>query len=114
MPFVKEGPDGAYWTSKNGGSFGLVNGVGPAGHKLVPGQNHRVDIMAATGFYEDGKQGRLVVSFHCIPVEREAVDHFTILVGGFDPATKLPELIEFRFAGSTEGHKVPRPAAVHP
>ena len=58
MPFVKEGPDGAYWTSKNGGSFGLVNGVGPAGHKLVPGQNHRVDIMAATGFYEDGKQGR--------------------------------------------------------
>lgn len=63
---------------------------------------------------ENGQQGKLVVSFHCIPVEREAADHFTIMVGGFDPATRLPELIEFRFAGSTEGHKVPRPAAVHP
>ena len=58
MPYVTDGPDGPYWTSKNGGSFGLLNGVGPAGHKLVPGQNHRVDAMAATGLYEDGKKGR--------------------------------------------------------
>jgi predicted TIM-barrel fold metal-dependent hydrolase len=57
MPFVKDGPDGPFWTCKNGGSFGLLNGVGPAGQKLVPGQNYRVDIMAATGLYEDGKQG---------------------------------------------------------
>lgn len=63
---------------------------------------------------EDGKQGRLVVSFHCIPVEREVVDHFTVMVGGFDPATNLPELLEYRFAGSSEGHKVPRPPAVRP
>jgi predicted TIM-barrel fold metal-dependent hydrolase len=33
--------------------------VGPAGQKLVPGQNHRVDAMAATGLYEDGKRGVL-------------------------------------------------------
>jgi uncharacterized protein len=58
MPFVKDGPDGPFWTCKNGGSFGLLNGVGPAGQKLVPGQNYRVDKMAATGLYEDGKQGR--------------------------------------------------------
>jgi len=58
MPYVTDGPDGPYWTCKNGGSFGLLNGVGPSGQKLVPGQNHRVDIMAATGFYEDGKKGR--------------------------------------------------------
>jgi len=57
MPFVKEGPDGPFWTCKNGGSFGLLNGVGPAGQKLVPGQNYRVDKMAATGFYEDGQKG---------------------------------------------------------
>jgi uncharacterized protein len=57
MPYVAEGPDGPYWTSKNGGSFGLVNGVGPAGHKYVPGQHHRVDVMAATGLYEDGRKG---------------------------------------------------------
>jgi uncharacterized protein len=58
MPYVTDGPDGPYWTCKNGGSFGLLNGVGPSGQKLVPGQNYRVDIMAATGFYEDGKKGR--------------------------------------------------------
>jgi predicted TIM-barrel fold metal-dependent hydrolase len=58
MPFVKDGADGPFWTCKNGGSFGLLNGVGPAGQKLVPGQNYRVDVMAATGLYEDGKQGR--------------------------------------------------------
>src|SRR5438093_494751 len=57
MPHVAEGPDGPYWTSKNGASFGLVNGVGPAGQKYVPGQHHRVDVMAATGLYEDGKKG---------------------------------------------------------
>ena len=57
MPYVTDGPDGPYWTCKNGGSFGLLNGVGPAGQKLVPGQNYRVDVMAATGLYEDGKKG---------------------------------------------------------
>src|SRR5438477_9940972 len=58
MPYVTDGPDGPFWTCKSGGSFGLLNGVGPAGQKLVPGQNYRVDVMAATGLYEDGKQGR--------------------------------------------------------
>jgi hypothetical protein len=57
MPFVTDGPDGPYWTSKNGTSFGLMNGVGPAGAKYVPGMHHRVDIMAQTGLYEDGKKG---------------------------------------------------------
>src|SRR5258708_40002014 len=59
MPYVTEGPDGPYWTCKNGGSFGLLCGVGPAGPKLVPRQNHRVDPMAAPGPYADGKQGGL-------------------------------------------------------
>jgi uncharacterized protein len=58
MPFVTDGPDGPFWTCKNGGSFGLLNGVGPAGQKLVPGQNYRVDVMAATGLYEDGARGQ--------------------------------------------------------
>ena len=56
MPYVAEGPDGPYWTCKNGTSFGLVGGVGPAGQKYVPGQHHRVDVMAATGLYADGKK----------------------------------------------------------
>jgi len=57
MPFVTDGPDGPYWTSRNGTSFGLMNGVGPAGAKYVPGMHHRVDIMAKTGLYEDGRKG---------------------------------------------------------
>jgi predicted TIM-barrel fold metal-dependent hydrolase len=62
MPYVTEGSDGPYWTCKSGVSFGLVCGVGPAGHKYVPGQHHRVDVMAATGLYEDGQKGRRRVS----------------------------------------------------
>jgi predicted TIM-barrel fold metal-dependent hydrolase len=58
MPFVAEGPDGPYWTMKKGGSFGLLGGVGPAGQKLVPGQNYRVDAMAATGLYDDVRNVR--------------------------------------------------------
>ena len=55
MPYVADGPDGPYWTSKNGQSFGLVCGVGPSGQKYVPGQNHRVDKMNAVGIYDDAK-----------------------------------------------------------
>jgi predicted TIM-barrel fold metal-dependent hydrolase len=57
MPYVADGPDGPYWTSKQGISFGLVNGVGPSGQKYVPGQHHRADVMAKTGLYEDGRKG---------------------------------------------------------
>jgi predicted TIM-barrel fold metal-dependent hydrolase len=57
MPYVKDGPDGPFWTAKNGTSFGLWGGVGPAGSKYEPGKHHRVDVMAATGLYDDGKKG---------------------------------------------------------
>jgi len=57
MPYVVDSPDGPQWTCKNGASFGLIGGVGPSGQKLVPGQNYRVDKMAAVGLYEDGKKG---------------------------------------------------------
>jgi uncharacterized protein len=57
MPYVAEGPDGPYWTARNGRSLGLVGGVGPSGQKYVPGQHRRADVMAATGLYEDGRKG---------------------------------------------------------
>ena len=57
MPFVEDGPDGPQWVTKKGANFGLLNGVGPGGAKLVPGQNKRVDIMATTGMFDDGKKG---------------------------------------------------------
>src|SRR5262245_22565036 len=57
MPYVADGPDGPYWTARNGRLLGLVGGVGPSGQKYVPGQHRRADIMAATGLYEDGRKG---------------------------------------------------------
>src|SRR3984885_6003591 len=56
MPYVADGPDGPMWVTKNGANFGLKNGVGPSGAKLIPGQNRRVDIMAETGLFADGQK----------------------------------------------------------
>ncbi len=57
MPYVEDGPDGPRWVSRKGAQFGLVNGMGSAGRKYVPGEIHRSDRMASTGLYEDGKKG---------------------------------------------------------
>src|SRR3989441_11711834 len=59
MPYVVDGPDGPQWTTKKGAPFGLVGGIGSTGTKYVPRQNQRVDVMAATGLYADGKKGVL-------------------------------------------------------
>src|SRR5204862_831070 len=56
-PHGRAGPGGPQLACKAGTSFGLVGGVGPSGQKMVPGQNYRVDKMAAVGLYEDGKKG---------------------------------------------------------
>src|SRR5499426_2040717 len=57
MPYVADGPDGPYWTSKKGAAMGLVGGTGSSGGKYVPGQNYRLDVMASTGLFDDGKNG---------------------------------------------------------
>jgi len=57
--------------------------------------------------YTDGKQGDLVASFHCIPVAREKSDQFAVTLS-MQSGTNLYELTEYRFAGSTEGHRVPQ------
>src|SRR5258708_10571323 len=77
MPFVVDGPDGPRWTAKNGANFGLVNGVGPSGQKFVPGSHARVDVMAATGLYADGRKGiRRVTDPHLRikDMDRDGVD----------------------------------------
>ena len=54
---------------------------------------------------DTGKFDKLVASFHCIPVQREEpAEQFKVLISGGN----LPEVIEYRFAGSTEGHQVPK------
>jgi predicted TIM-barrel fold metal-dependent hydrolase len=57
MPYVADGPDGRRWVANNGATFGLAGGVGASGTQHVPGKQLRVDKMAATGLYEDGKKG---------------------------------------------------------
>ena len=91
MPYVTDGPDGPYWTSKNGISFGLKNGVGPSGAKYVPGMHARADLMAATNLYEDGKRDIRRVSdphLRIKDMERDGVDA-EVLYGILGAATKL-------------------------
>src|SRR6516164_5806920 len=57
MPYVTDGPRGKLWVTKNGSSFGLMNGMGSGGRQYIPGQIHRSDRMASTGLYDDGKKG---------------------------------------------------------
>ena len=56
--------------------------------------------------YEGDKQGKLVVSFHCTPVERpKARDVIVCLAMTDSPDVFL--LKEIQFKGSTKGHLVP-------
>jgi predicted TIM-barrel fold metal-dependent hydrolase len=57
MPYVANSPDGPRWVANNGATFGLVGGVGASGTPYIPGKQLRVDKMAATGLYTDGKKG---------------------------------------------------------
>lgn len=58
---------------------------------------------------ETGRFDKLIVSFHCIPVERdEPAKQFSVIISGVISPFTLPDVIEYRFAGSTEGHQVPK------
>ena len=91
MPYVTDGPDGPRWVAKNGASFGLLNGVGPAGQKYVKGSHHRVDVMAATGLYDDGKKGVRRVSdphLRIKDLDRDGVDA-EVIYGILGAASRL-------------------------
>jgi hypothetical protein len=53
----------------------------------------------------DVKPDKLVVSFHCEPIQHEKATHI-VLTYGMASATLL-ELREIQFSGSSEGHRVP-------
>jgi len=91
MPYVTEGPDGPFWTCKGGTSFGLKNGVGPAGAKYEPGKHARADLMAATNLYEDGKKDiRRITDPHLRlkDMQRDGVDA-EVIYGILGAATRL-------------------------
>jgi len=52
------------------------------------------------------RSGKLVVSFHCVPVQRPKSDRFRLVTRRMDPSG-LSEVVEIQFAGSTEAHQVP-------
>src|SRR5258705_12100980 len=56
MPYVTDGPRGKEWVTKNGASFGLMNGMGSGGRLYEPGKTHRSDRMASEGIYDAGKK----------------------------------------------------------
>jgi predicted TIM-barrel fold metal-dependent hydrolase len=91
VPYVTDGPDGPYWTCRNGTSLGLVNGVGPSGQKYVPGSHHRADVMASTGLYDDGKRGIRRVSdphLRLLDMERDGVQA-EVIFGILGASTRL-------------------------
>ena len=58
MPYVADGPDGPQWTTKNGVDIRHRRRRRPGRRaSSFPGSNYRVDMMAETGLYEDGKKG---------------------------------------------------------
>jgi hypothetical protein len=53
----------------------------------------------------EAKPDKLVVSFHCVPVQREKATRIVLTYGMLSP--DLFELREIQFTGSTEAHRVP-------
>jgi predicted TIM-barrel fold metal-dependent hydrolase len=91
MPYVTDGPNGPFWTAKNGATFGLKNMVGPSGAPFVPGQNYRVDKMAETGLYDDGKKDVRRVSdphLRIKDMDRDGVDA-EVIYGILGAASRL-------------------------
>jgi hypothetical protein len=53
---VTDGDNGPVWVTKQGASFGLMNGMGSGGREYKPGEIQRSDWMAETGLFADGKK----------------------------------------------------------
>ncbi|HXG67425.1 MAG TPA: hypothetical protein VNO70_20135 [Blastocatellia bacterium] len=51
--------------------------------------------------------GKLVVSFHCRPVKREALQRFKVRLSRRVSVFDIPEITEVQFAGSAKAHQVP-------
>ena len=62
---------------------------------------------ACTFVYEGNAPiaSKLVVSFHCVPVQRAKAKHF--LLRSVETSSGITELQEYQFAGDTEAHAVP-------
>jgi hypothetical protein len=57
--------------------------------------------------YVYDSSGKLVVSFHCIPIERPKATGFRVLSVRVGTSNGPREMKEYQFEGSTEAHQVP-------
>jgi hypothetical protein len=57
--------------------------------------------------YVYDKSGKLVASFHCIPIERPKAAGFRVLSVRVGTSNGPREMKEYQFSGSTEAHQVP-------
>ena len=51
--------------------------------------------------------GKLIVSFHCIPIERPKANGFRVVSSRVGSSNGPLEMKEFQFGGTTEAHQVP-------
>lgn len=98
MPKVVDSPEGKIWVSYQGTSLGLVGGMGSAGRPYIPGQIHRADQMAATGLYEDQRQGVMRTAIPELRVQDQDRDGVVgeVLYGILGAASRLndPEVTD--------------------
>jgi hypothetical protein len=94
----------------------LVSGqvLPEGGYLIVHDERKMAKGEPCTSFFcFDAEHGWIeVVSFQCVPVEREPVNRVTLTLVPTTPGesggtTAVDKLIEYQFAGETEGHGVP-------
>jgi hypothetical protein len=86
----------------------VVHGVTLKGEYLFVHDDAAMERGEACTFVYEGNAPipkKLVVSFHCVPVQRAKAKNF--LLRSVDTAPGITELQEYQFAGDTEGHAVP-------
>ena len=72
-------------------------------HKMNAGEP------CTTIYRPTGDRAQKIVSFHCVPRPRAAVDHVVVRLTPEErmPGTWIRRLVEYQFAGEAEGHGVP-------
>ena len=86
----------------------VVHGVTLKGKYLFVHDDAAMQRGEACSYVYEGNApipGKLVVSFHCVPVQRMKAKRFT--VRSVETSPGITELQEYQFEGDTEGHAVP-------
>ena len=86
----------------------VVHGVTLKGQYLFVHDDAAMQRGEACTFVYEGNAAiaeKLVVSFHCVPVQRVKAKNFVIRSAETSPG--VTELQEFQFGGDTEAHSVP-------